>query len=84
MRCANVILDCTPALLISALNSDDGGTLNILPALWSAPQDIIQAAFGAAGMNTQDVGHDIPQVGTGAIIGTEECKRKCGITHGKE
>jgi hypothetical protein len=74
-----VMTDCEPALLISALNSEDSGTLNILPALWSVPQDIIQAGFGAPGMNTQDVGRDIPAVGTGAIIGSAECKKRCGI-----
>jgi hypothetical protein len=73
------MIDCEPALLISALNSEDSGTLNILPALWSVPQDIIRAGFGTPGMNTQDVGRDIPAVGTGAIIGSEECKKRCGI-----
>ncbi|KAI8939039.1 hypothetical protein NX059_004877 [Plenodomus lindquistii] len=75
--------DCEPALLVSALNSDDSGTLNILPGLWSVPQDIIQAGFGNAGINTVDLGKGIPEVGTGAIIGSAECKRKCGIEHGK-
>jgi hypothetical protein len=72
-------LDCEPAILISALNSEDPGTLNILPALWTVPKDIIQAAFGASGMNTQDMGEKVPSVGTGAIIGSTECKKRCGI-----
>jgi hypothetical protein len=81
---ANTRVDCEPAVLVSALSSDDSGTLNILPALWTVPQDIIQAGFGNAGINTQDLGKDIPLVGTGAIIGSDECKKRCGIKHGKE
>ncbi|KAH7081963.1 RmlC-like cupin domain-containing protein [Paraphoma chrysanthemicola] len=76
--------DCEEAMLVSALSSDDSGTLNILPSLWTVPQDIIQAGFGNAGINTQDLGKTIPPVGTGAIIGSEACKKRCGISHGKE
>jgi hypothetical protein len=43
------------------------------------PQEIIKAAFGISGMNTQDTGGRIPAVGTGAIIGSAECKRRCGM-----
>ncbi|KAL5116995.1 hypothetical protein ACEQ8H_005081 [Pleosporales sp. CAS-2024a] len=71
--------DCNPALLISALNSEDTGTNNILPSLWDMPWDIIQAAFGNAGLDTQSTGGNIPAVGTGAIIGSAECKKRCGI-----
>jgi hypothetical protein len=76
--------DCEPALLVSALNSDDSGTSNLLPALWTMPADIINAAFGQPGMNAQDVGRDVPLVGTGAILGSAECKKRCGINHGKD
>lgn len=72
-------IDCEPALLISALNTEDTGTINILPSLWKVPSDIIQAAFGSDGMNTQAAGGNIPAVGTGAIIGSAECKKRCGI-----
>ncbi|EUC49862.1 hypothetical protein COCMIDRAFT_83621 [Bipolaris oryzae ATCC 44560] len=72
--------DCEPSLLISSLNSDDSGTLNILPSLWSVPQDIIGAGFGNDAFNAADVGKDIPAVGTGAIIGSAECKKRCGIS----
>lgn len=75
----NPTTDCEPALLISALNTEDTGTLNIMNALWTMPQDIIKAAFGALSMNTQDTGKNIPAVGTGAIIGSAECKKRCGI-----
>ncbi|KAH9864550.1 hypothetical protein J1614_010485 [Plenodomus biglobosus] len=75
--------DCEPALLVSSLNSDDSGTLNILPSLWSVPQDIIQAGFGSSAINTVELGNGIPDVGTGAIIGSSECKKRCGIEHGK-
>jgi hypothetical protein len=65
--------------LLSALNSEDSGTLNILPALWQVPQDIIQAGFGDFSINTQDLGKNIPLIGTGAIIGSAECRKRCGI-----
>lgn len=78
------LLDCTPALLVSALNSDDSGTLNVLPSLWSVPQDIVQAGFGRSSIDITDLGKDIPEVGTGAIIGSEECRKKCGTSHGKD
>ncbi|KAF1833195.1 RmlC-like cupin [Decorospora gaudefroyi] len=70
---------CEEALLISALNSDDSGTLNILPALWSVSQPVIKAAFGDDNLNIEALGNDIPDVGTGAIIGSAECKSRCGI-----
>jgi hypothetical protein len=73
------LTDCEPALLLSALNSDDSGTLNILPSLWTVPQDVISAGFGDASLNTENLGQTIPAVGTGAIIGSAECKRRCGI-----
>lgn len=75
--------NCEPALLVSALNSDDSGTLNILPSLWSVPPDIIQAGFGSAAIDIEDLGKAIPEVGTGAILGSEKCKKRCGIVHGK-
>lgn len=74
-----MISDCEPALLISALNSEDTGTLNIMNALWTMPEDVVRSAFGNAGMNTQEGGKKIPAVGTGAIIGSAECKKRCGI-----
>lgn len=46
------------------------------------PKDIIQAGFGKA-IDVDAVGRDIPPVGTGAIIGSEECKRRCGVKGGK-
>ncbi|EAT76688.2 hypothetical protein HBH56_244840 [Parastagonospora nodorum] len=70
---------CEPVVLISALNSEDAGTLNVLPSLWTVQPDIIRAGFGAEGMNTQSTGQNIPPVGTGAIIGSAECKKRCGI-----
>jgi hypothetical protein len=31
-------------------------------------------------MNTQDTGSRIPPVGTGAIIGSAECKKRCSMS----
>jgi hypothetical protein len=72
-------LGCEEALLLSSLNSDDSGTLNILPSLWTVPADIIQAGFNDPTINTADLGRDIPEVGTGAIIGSDECKKRCNL-----
>jgi hypothetical protein len=71
-------------LLVSSLSSEDAGTLNILNALWSTPSDIIAAGFGDDGLDTHRLGEKIPGVGTGAVIGSAECRKKCGIQHGKE
>ena len=42
----NFLLGCGNATLVSALNSDDSGTDNILNGIYSLPLDIVMAAFG--------------------------------------
>lgn len=66
---------CTKATLVSALNSEDAGTQNILNGFAQLPPDIIAAAFGnpAAGINLPP----IPEVGTGSIIGSAACLAAC-------
>ncbi|KAF1931621.1 RmlC-like cupin [Didymella exigua CBS 183.55] len=75
--------DCEPALLLSALNSDDSGTLNALNGLWQIPDDMKRAAFGDEDLDTAQLGKEIPDVGTGAVRGSPECLKRCGIEHGK-
>ncbi|KZM26794.1 uncharacterized protein EKO05_0000359 [Ascochyta rabiei] len=74
---------CEPALLISALNSDDSGTLNALNGLMTVPSDMVQASFGDENLDTAQLGKGIPGVGTGAVRGSPECLKRCGIEHGK-
>ncbi|KAF2012322.1 RmlC-like cupin [Aaosphaeria arxii CBS 175.79] len=75
---------CENAQLISALNSEDPGTLNHINALFLFPPDIVEAAFGAQrsasdGFDVRTLGRDVPGVGTGAVMGSRECMRRCGI-----
>lgn len=71
---------CDNAYLISALNSEDTGTLNILTGLWSLREDMIQAAFGNPDTNMTEAGQHIPPVGTGSMLGSAACMAKCGIS----
>ena len=70
---------CDNAFLVSALNSDDPGTLNILNGLWQMPQDIVRAAFGNSNVNVQDMGSRVPAVSYGAALGSAECLARCGL-----
>jgi hypothetical protein len=67
---------CNNATLVSALNSDDSGTLNALNFA-HFPQDLVAAAFGnpADGLNFGS----IPPVGTGSIMGSATCRAACGL-----
>ena len=65
------------------MNSDDSGTLNALNGLWQIPDDMKQAAYGDKTLNTTQLGSKIPPVGTGAVPGSFECRKRCGIEHGK-
>lgn len=70
---------CGNATLISALNSDDTGTTNLLNALFSLPDYMVAAAFGAKG-NSTSFGANVPAVGTGAAMGSAACRAKCGLS----
>lgn len=78
---ANASIGCDNAFLVSALNSEDAGTLNILNSLWTFPEDMIKAGFGNADMDVQGAGRGIPEVGTGSVLGSAECMARCNITH---
>ncbi|KAH7363463.1 spherulin-1A [Plectosphaerella cucumerina] len=66
---------CGNATLISALNSEDAGTHNVLTGLFKLPNDIVQAAFGGA--DVSGLGGGVPHVATGANIGSAECLARC-------
>jgi hypothetical protein len=71
---------CENAQLVSALDSEDTGTLNFLNGLYTLPTEMVKAGFGNNGaFNVGDIGKKIPDVGTGAVLGSEECLKRCGI-----
>lgn len=72
---------CGNATLVSTLSSDDPGTLQVANQMWMLPPHMIQAAFGGNHhfSNTKDAGQNIPPVGTGATIGSQECLAMCGL-----
>jgi hypothetical protein len=65
------------------LNSDDSGTLNALNGMQQIPDDMRRAAYGDENLDTAELGKGIPDVGTGAVRGSPECLKRCGIEHGK-
>ncbi|KAK8178311.1 spherulin-1A [Phyllosticta citribraziliensis] len=73
---------CTPNTLVSALNAEDTGTLNLATTLFAAfPPALVLPNVGYALDNASlvDIGRDMPGVGTGAIWGRRECLRACGL-----
>jgi hypothetical protein len=70
---------CENAQLISALNSDDPGTLNVGQVFANGfPAELVNAAFGQDLAN-EDVERKMTPVGTGSNWGPESCLRRCGI-----
>ena len=75
---------CGNATLVSALNSEDAGTHNIMNALYSLPFDIMLAAYGNPAPSSAAYDFfraynisDVPPVGTGSIIGSADCLAAC-------
>ncbi|ORY13257.1 RmlC-like cupin domain-containing protein [Clohesyomyces aquaticus] len=75
---------CEDAILISALDSEDAGTLNMVngPVL-NFPEDIMRAAFGDDDLDIGAMGKRIPDVGTGSVMGSAECRKRCGSSDAK-
>jgi oxalate decarboxylase/phosphoglucose isomerase-like protein (cupin superfamily) len=69
-------IGCENAQLISALNSDDTGTMNLANAFFSLPANITGPILGA-GVNAQAIMNNVPDVGTGAAFGPEQCIAAC-------
>jgi len=70
---------CGNSQLVSALDSDDAGTLNIGQVLTNGfPFELVNAAFGQD-LASDDVKSKIPPVGTGSNWGPESCLKRCGI-----
>lgn len=67
---------------ISALDSEDPGTLNIVNGLLDLPREIVAAAFGGneALLEMYDeLVEGISRLGMGADVGSAECPRRCNI-----
>jgi hypothetical protein len=72
---------CESAQLVSALDSEDTGTLNFLNGLYNLPEEMIYAGFGNNGdVDVGSIGKEIPGVGTGSVLGSIECLKRCGLT----
>jgi hypothetical protein len=70
---------CENAQLVSALDSDDPGTLNIGQVFANGfPFELVNAAFGQ-NLASDDVMSKITPVGTGSNWGPESCLKRCGI-----
>lgn len=68
---------CTEAILISALNNEDPGTLTFANTLFEFPLESINNAFGS------DLGRlkgKVPPIGSNAIAGSKECLKRCRNT----
>ena len=68
---------CTNAQLVSALDSEDTGTLNVGYGMQSFPSDLWNAAFGYQDISTNETLGQIPAVGTGSNYGPKECLARC-------
>jgi hypothetical protein len=71
---------CENAQLVSALDSDDPGTLNVGQVFANGfPFELVNAAFGQD-LASDDVKSKMTPVGTGSNWGPESCLKRCGIT----
>jgi len=70
-------LGCDNAQLVSALNSEDSGTQNVINAVFSIPNvDLVDAAFGDL-IDTNVTANAPPTVGTGGNYGIKSCLARC-------
>ncbi|KAF2088422.1 RmlC-like cupin [Saccharata proteae CBS 121410] len=73
-------MGCENAQLVSALNSDDTGTLNVANTLFQGiPADLVSAILGGAPVDINSTAGYVPAIGTGAIMGSAECQARCGL-----
>lgn len=76
-------MGCTNAQLVSALNSEDTGTLNILNGAALFSNDIVEAVFQGAltDQALSTLKSKIQPVGSGSQWGPEACYKACGIPY---
>lgn len=50
-------------------------------ALFQMPSELVKAGFGGYGnkLDFDNVVKNVPEVGTGSILGSAECRKRCGI-----
>ncbi|KAH7064706.1 spherulin-1A [Macrophomina phaseolina] len=69
---------CEPAQLVSALNSEDTGTVNIANALFDwLPATLVAPAVGYGPADLNGTAKAVPPVGTGSIFGRKDCLARC-------
>ena len=74
-----MITGCDNAQLVSALNSEDPGTVNIGQVFTNGfPTKLVNIAFGQDLAN-DDVRAKMTPIGTGSNWGGQDCLRRCGI-----
>ncbi|KAK4926932.1 hypothetical protein LTR66_000885 [Elasticomyces elasticus] len=72
-------IGCENAQLVSALNSEDAGTMNFGNGIFADgfPADLVNAALGYQDLANNHTAAGIPAVGTGSVYGTKECLARC-------
>ncbi|GME42843.1 hypothetical protein GTA08_BOTSDO10702 [Neofusicoccum parvum] len=69
---------CENAQLVSALNSEDTGTVNIANVLFNLiPPGLVAPAVGYGPADINGTAKTVPPVGTGSIYGRKECLARC-------
>lgn len=77
---APISTGCENSQLVSALDHDDPGTVNMGEVFVNGfPFDLVNAAFGQD-LASDDVKSKMTPVGTGSNWGPESCLKRCGIT----
>ncbi|KAF3143633.1 hypothetical protein TWF569_007253 [Orbilia oligospora] len=65
---------CTEATLVSALSSEDPGTLTFANSLFELPIDLVSNAFGG---DISSFRSRVPNLASNAIAGTRDCLARC-------
>ncbi|KAK6502100.1 hypothetical protein TWF481_009909 [Arthrobotrys musiformis] len=65
---------CTEATLVSALSSEDPGTLTFANSLFELPVDLVSTAFGG---DISSFRSRVPNLASNAITGTRDCLARC-------
>ena len=73
----NPPLGCDNAQLVSALDDEDSGTLNLGYGIQNLQEDLFNAAMGYQDMSTSATRNGIPNPGTGSNYGPKECLARC-------
>ncbi|KZT12476.1 RmlC-like cupin [Laetiporus sulphureus 93-53] len=72
--------NCEPVQFVSALNSEDPGTLLAAQSLFGLPPSIVAASLGEIGV--EEVGWLAEKIPDDVAFGSQECLTRCGISVG--